>query len=173
MLIVTAILALLNCFFGYRLVRIWMALAGFVIGAVLGGWLVFHFTGIALFALISALILGILLAALAGKIYLVGVFIFCGGVSYFALCSLFGTSGGLFALYLVIAAVIGVIAVNFVRPAIVISTAIAGGLEGVELIFILCGVVNPPIEFVVGALTVLAGGVFQFSTTPKSTRKKR
>ena len=171
--VLSAILALCNCFFGYRLMRVWVALAGFAVGAAFGGWLLFTLTEIALFALIAALVLGVLCAVLASKVYLAGVFLLCGGVTYFTLAALFGTSGGRFAIYLVVAVVVGVLAVNFVRPAVILSTAIGGGTQGVELVFALCGVVNQPVQLVVGALVALGGMVLQFSTTKKGGRKRR
>ena len=173
MLVLSAILSLVGCFFGYKLMRVGMTLAGFVAGAVFGGWLALHFTGIALFALIAALVLGVLLAVLANRIYLAGVFLFCGWMSYSVLAAVFGTGGGLFALHLVIAAVIGVLAVNFVRPVVIVSTPLGGGFEGVATLFVLCDVQNMPVQLTIGALVALAGVMLQLSTTKKGEHRRR
>ena len=173
MLVFSAMVSLIGCFFGYKLMRVAVALVGFLVGAVLGGWIVFYFTGIELFGLIAALIAGILVGVLANRIYLVGVFLLCGGTSYFALAELFGTGGGIFALYLVLAVVIGVLAVNFVRPAVIASTAIGGGLQGVATLFVLCNVQNKPIQLTVGVLVVFAGIMMQLSTTRRGEHRKR
>ena len=162
-----ALYALANCFFGYKLQRVWIALTGFLIGLAAG-----FAGGVALklhagAALLIGVALGLVLALLANKAYRVGIFIFCGlavfGVAvglvpaaYQWLGILLGVAGGIAA---------GVLAVKFLRPAVILSTAVGYGVSGAQMVLSLFGVESTAVVLLAGAALALCGCIVQFRTT--------
>lgn len=127
---------LLNCFFGYRLFRYLLPMAGFVLGAAGGGLMGLHLGGQTA-ALVAGIIGGVGVAILAATLYLAVVFLFGAAI---------GAAGGYFfiwqahtprALAAIAAAAIvcGIVAVVIHRLAIILFTALAGA-EGIVAVFL-------------------------------------
>lgn len=127
--------ALLNCFLGYRLRKFWMALLGFLIGAFAGFAIASVFTNTGWILLAATLGSGIVLAFLAFRLYLFGVFLYTVFVGYGFVVGLIGHDRW-WSLMLCVAAalVIGILAVKFVRPVIILTTAVSGGFTAVNQI---------------------------------------
>lgn len=173
LLIVSVALALLQCFFGYRLLKVWVAVVGFALGFAVG------FTVSALLiggdAYIPAaigIVVGILAALIAFKLYLAGVFLLCGASSFLVVQSLpfpYTEAWGIVLVVLGMIAfiVVGILAVKFARPCIILVTAISGASQAVDGL-------RAPVEQLAenawmgwAAVAVLAvlGIVVQFKTT--------
>ncbi len=140
--VLSVVLGVLVCFFGYRLLRGTLAVAGFTVGALLGAALassVLHSSGV--FVVVVAVVAGILGGVLAAVLYKAGVFLLgavgtallvgvvivsTGGMPKTLILILFGIAGGLLTLL-------------FQRLLVCILTAFTGA-GGVALgIFQLCG----------------------------------
>lgn len=171
-----AVIGFLQCFFGYRLFRIFAAIQGFFVGAVL-------FTAIGaatesgLVTFILFLIGGIGGAILAYRVYQIGVFITTGcyigllfmllaflalllarddNFSVILIAFLFGFVGG------------GILGVIFSRPLIILST----GLNGFNAVTCLVTALhqNPgKISWILGLLCTIAGIYYQFRQNPPGT----
>lgn len=90
-------LALLNCFFGYQLKKVWIALGCFALGGALGAGLgALLFQGNLLAWAGVALLLGVVFACLSFKLYLGGIFVLCfmlGWVITLPFLKLYGGGG--------------------------------------------------------------------------------
>lgn len=165
---ITLIFYLGECFLGYRLMRSWISILGFLFGAI-GGFhmtvLLFHKTG---YAIAGAIIGGVLLSALSYKVYLVGIFliaaysIFQIGITLLPLESvlLFLVSG-------ILGILAGNLAVKNMRPAIILITAFHGGIMASHL---LPNFVSLPAETTIltcGLFLGIAGVLIQFLTSKK------
>jgi uncharacterized protein DUF4203 len=139
-----AVVGLLICFAGYRLVKLTLALIGFIAGAS-GGWAV----GLALFpnnttiALICALLAGVILAILCVWLFFLGVFILGASAGAVVAAAVFRATGFPVQalLILVVALVFGVIALVLQKLMIILSTAFSGSyLATAALAHFLAGV---------------------------------
>ena len=126
------LLGLLNCFFGYRLFMVTVAIVGFMVGASLG-YLMGSWLGGATLTVVTALVLG-LIGAWTGVIAYYA-FIFVVGAFGFAFLAAFVWglySEGGSVLFPVVAGVIGgFVALRIQRVIIIIATAAQGALVSV------------------------------------------
>ena len=166
--LITLIFYIGECFFGYRLMRSWISILGFLFGAI-GGFhltaLLFHKTG---YAIAGTIIGGVLLSALSYKIYLVGIFliaaysIFQIGVTLLPLESVL--------LYLVsgISGILaGNLAVKNMRPAIILITAFHGGIMSATLLPEFVALPAEATTLICGLILTIAGIIVQFLTSKK------
>ena len=173
-LLFEVIFGALNCFFCYKLLKVWMAVCGFIIGAT-GGFLIaarFLTERNIVFGITAAA--GIVGSVLAYQIYLVGVF-FLGWMMSVAAVIAFVRSlpiGDKEKLVVIAAGVllgliVGVLIVKFARPSIILVTGISGGISTATAAFSLLKL-EQPVLVVTGAGIFLAivGILVQFLTTP-------
>lgn len=138
-LAVSIVMALVNCFFGYKLEKFWIALVCFCIGA-LGGGIV---SGVLLHqsatvTALAAVVLGVVLSLLSFKLYLAGVFVFSGGITLWACVLLLRNPIWLgWAVGVLAGVLIGILAVKFTRPVMILTTSIGGGLAAAKSLFLL------------------------------------
>jgi len=135
-LIAAGIMAgLMNCFFGYRLFRLFFACLGFVLGAAGGGYLGYT-SGELAWALVGGVVGGILGAILLFRIYLAGVFV-AGGMAaaFFVAVVLTGAGITMPAVVLIVPLVLGGAAALIVHKMVIIVASAFGGALGV-----LCGI---------------------------------
>ena len=132
--------ALLQCFFGYRLLRVLISIIGFVIGFLLGYLISLEWIrDNSLLPLVIGLAAGALLSLLAFRIYLFGVFLYCG-VTAAALIQVIPASSA--ARWDIISAVLsiaifvlaGFLGVRYARPCIIIITAVSGGTRAAAML---------------------------------------
>ena len=145
LLLVSLVLALMQCYFGYRFLRFWIGVLGFLIGSALGFSVSLRFFEIRTwYPWAIGLAGGILLALLSYKLYLIGVFIFSGCIAAAAVYAvlelpavsewLAGLHGEL--LHKIIVAVLcaaalvlfGTLSVRFSKPIIIVVTSLSGAL---------------------------------------------
>ena len=78
--VIALILALLQCFFGYKMLRFWVALIGFALGSAIGSGIIANImeNPSKVLIVLVGITAGAFLGILAFKLYVVGVFIYCG-----------------------------------------------------------------------------------------------
>lgn len=150
---------LIECFLGFKIFKIQVAVVSFFAGIVLG-YQALGVTVHSVLGIIAGVVLGAALSVVSFKIYKAGVFIFVGlwiGLLVDAL-------SGYWWVGLLAGLVAGAIGMILVKPALIISSSIAGG------VFIAAGVLGLigqdwQLVFTIGsiALAVLGLGV-QFET---------
>lgn len=133
---VLLVLALIGCFFGYKLCRLFMSLTGFIAGAILGYIVSAQFLHVeGYLAFVCVIAGGLILGALACWIYRVGIFILCFALGFTASMSYLPLTGdALFFAGVLIALVIAVLAVKFLRPVIILTSAIVCGTSAAHLL---------------------------------------
>ena len=182
-------LALLLCFTGYRRVRQWVSFIAFVFGGVMG-FSAARSAGLGkeywYLPLIIALAAGIVLSLLGYKLFQLGLFVFSGAVSSWAVTahvlpeSLTGAEQGtmhyvLIGVQIVVFVIGGVLAVRFSRTAIICISAIGGArVASTGLAQLLPKYFPDPAKqlWLFAGLAVL-GIVIQFLTTRPDTRRRR
>ena len=83
--VIALILALIGCFFGYKLSRLFMGITGFIAGAIIGQIVASQILHVEGFASVLCIILcGAVIASLAFWIYRIGIFILCFALAFSA-----------------------------------------------------------------------------------------
>jgi len=178
--VLTIILGVLQCFFGYKLFKIWCGfiglLAGCIIGLIIAATGVFAGTGAEyIIAIIVITLLGITGAFLAYRAYLIGLFVYSFVTAFSAVFTLMAFITNAVIVGLIVGAVtglvFGIVAVKFRRFWIIVTTSIAGGISiAVSLMMIfqrtdsLWALVLPPVF-------IVAGFIVQNMTTKKEHGK--
>lgn len=130
--VIALILALIGCFFGYKLSRLFMGITGFIAGAIIGQIVASQILHVEGFASVLCIILcGAVIASLAFWIYRIGIFILCFALAFSAAGTLFPFEGDVqFFANVITGLIVGVLAVKYMRPVIILTSA-AGLLPGV------------------------------------------
>lgn len=133
---VILVFGVLNCILGYRLLRFWMMLGGFLVGAGLA-LVIVHGMGTQEKStmLIAALVTGVIFAVIAFLIYKAGVFILAAGIGWtLSIYFLHPTSSAAFFACILIGVALGSLAVKYCREVLIVATSLIGGLmAGVSL----------------------------------------
>lgn len=145
LLLISLVLSLMQCYFGYRFLKFWIAVLGFILGAVAGVAVSVGFFGIdTWYPWAIGLAAGALLSFLAYKLYLAGVFVFSGFTASSAVYAvtelpavrtfLEGLNGEttqriiVIALCVIAFVVTGILSVKFAKPFIIVVTSLSGCL---------------------------------------------
>lgn len=167
-LIAVLVLGALNCFLGYKLMKFWVTLLGAVVGAAAGYQIVEQMGYNQLVAVIAAVLAGAFLAFLAFHIYLAGVFLLCGCVGLLLSSYLIRpTSSGIFFVCLIIGVAVGILAVKFVKPMVILSTSLQGGLYMGGAIAGLTGLAKGDFPVYIGLACGIFGVLAQFLLTAR------
>lgn len=195
-LLITAGIAALMAFFGYRALHFSILLGGFAAGWTVGSGL---YSWIASAGLLSALepipvyvpyiafaILGFLAAFLAMRIIRFGIFLAAMAATYFFLSGIPAFDGIIDTLIteeldqkymiarLFIALIVAALALVLTRPVIIITTGAAGGMvAAVALMAAVEQTENLFLEFVIGLILALVGVMVQFSSRRRKRRRAR
>jgi hypothetical protein len=156
--IVGIVLGIIECFFGYRIFKVILAITGFIVGAALGGVLAYSSSQSQAVVLLAALVGGIIGAVLAYTLYAVGVFLIGALVGAVLGYMLFGLvhSSPQPVVIVIIAVIVGIVAVILQRLMIIVSTAFGGAWGVVSgLVSLTTGAVSP---LAPGGLSALRGG---------------
>jgi hypothetical protein len=165
--------ALAHCFFGYRLLKLWLFLAGLALGLASGYGAGMRMNLGQTPCILIGVVLGLALGFLAFKIWKLGVFLLCGGMAY-----LFGAVWiPQWWLTALVAIAVGILAVKFVRPVVILSTGLSGGSSAVQALS--CALVSlgalPTVNFlsgwlawVLGIVLAVGGIAYQFKHSPRS-----
>lgn len=169
--VISLIIALLGCFFGYKLSRLFMSLTGLLVGAAAGGAVGTKLLDVsgpltALCCLAGA----VLLAILSYRIYQAGIFILCFGLSFMAAASIFPFTGDIqFFLSVATGFLIGMLALKFIRPVIIMTSAIVCGSAAAGLLIAVCEYMNiytlSPYSMILMPVMIFSGCLVQFLMT--------
>jgi hypothetical protein len=132
-----AALGLIECFFGYRILRFLLGVIGFIIGAVIAGSLGFELSdGSELISIAAAIAGGCVGAYLMYLLYIAGVFVIGAALGFMVVSFIFGLMNENPVTWIVIASSVagGILAVIFQRPMIVIATSFGGSYAAVTSI---------------------------------------
>ncbi|MBW9172860.1 DUF4203 domain-containing protein [Clostridium estertheticum] len=161
--IVTFLLTFLQCFLGYKLFKFWVTVCGFFTFGIMGGVVSNTSSdnaGMAMFIVLLSALLG---AFITFKLYKVGIFILCGFMGF--LLGYVLTQA--VTLGIIMALVLGVLSIFFVRPVIIVSTSLSGGLiAGISLAKVL-DISSFATSIIIGILFAIFGMVVQFATNKK------
>ncbi len=165
---------LLNCVLGYRLLRFWVMLGGFVIGAFSAIFLGMSF-GIEsrktlLFIGVGT---GVVLAIVAFLIYKAGIFLLGAGLG--ALIStyiLHPTTSAIFFLCLLLGVVVGILTLKFAKEILILATSLAGGILAGFSLAKLLGMREFPYGILISLVFVVLGILIQFLTNRVSDEEE-
>ena len=115
--VIALVFALLGCFFGYKLSKVFMSITGFIIGLFIGQIAASQLLHVEGFASVLCIILGgAVIAALALWIYRIGIFILCFTFAFSAAGTLFSFEGDIqFFINIIAGLIVGVLAVKCMR----------------------------------------------------------
>lgn len=139
-LVFTIAFYLLEVYMGYKGIKWLVAVVGFMIGFLLGFFIsAGTFTANAYVPAAIGIGVGVLIAFIAFKLYLVGVFIYCGSLAFQAVAYLpfekDGVQGAIQAVLCIAAFIIvGILAVKFAKGCIIAVTAVTGSINAVNLL---------------------------------------
>ena len=133
---VLLVLGILNCVFGYRLIRFWMMVGGFFVGAVLA-FICVRSMDIQDKTVWGAAVIvtGIIFAVIAFLIYKAGVFLLAAGIGWaLSIYFIHPTSSAAFFACILIGIALGTLAVKYCREVLIVATSLIGGLiAGISL----------------------------------------
>lgn len=137
--VILLLVGLATCFWGYRVFRIWLFLAGLQAGFLLGLWLGGLVFNSQLIILIVAALLGLALALLSGLIIRIGGFLAGAGILVilaWSVLQIMQVSSSI-RLYVLIGAVVlgGLLGVLSVKPFLILLTAINGAFLVTDSLF--------------------------------------
>ncbi len=177
--IIVIAVALILCFFGYKLLRLGVTIMGFAGGASNGAWLAGKMGANQAVTIILILVLGIALAILSFMIYKVGVFLMIffmilaiGAVVIMAT----GSNTYSWIITLIVAVLVGILGVVLIRPVTILVDGLNGGLTAVATLFSLIGLTGSTesmIAIIAGFVLGIVGIVVQFKTTKERARDRR
>lgn len=172
MMIAVIVIGLLICFFGYKIMRVGITVFGFAIGFFSTAFIVNYLIHVNWITFPLAVIVGLLVAFGAFRLYEVGIFLVCGVCTTLSLFSLFADSESWWIYIAVIAAGLigGTLAVFFIRPVCIFITAMSGGIVTVIEVCQKIQFTHTIIIFVLGILLGTMGMVFQFSMEKRIKR---
>lgn len=173
-LIIELLFGALNCFFGYRLLKVWIAICGFLIGSGVGFFIMAQFTADRTLVFGVTAVAGVVAGVLAYEVYLVGAF-FLGWIMTVSAVTVLGrslevddkTKLAVFVGGIILGIVVGALIVRFARPCIIALTSISGGLSAASAAFSLVKIDQPAMIVVAaGIIAAILGMIVQFMTTP-------
>lgn len=125
-----AVFGIMNCVLGYRLLRFWMMLFGFILGAALGLGGVYTFGSQEKYMYIGGMLgLGVLFAVLAFAIYKAGIFMLGAGIGLaLSIYVLHPTTSFIFFVCILIGVGLGALAMRWAKEVIIVGTSLLGGI---------------------------------------------
>lgn len=142
-----AAFGLVECFFGYRILRFLLGVIGFLIGAVLAGGLGFELSGGSeLVSIVAGIAGGFAAALLIYLLYFVGVFAVGSALGLLIASFVLGLTGVNPVPWILAAsgAAAGILSVLFRKPMIILATSFGGSCAAVTGIsYLLSGDFNP------------------------------
>ncbi len=167
---ITLLVSLAICFAGYKMMRIFLGIGGFCVGAFIAGRLV-ALIGLTdgkiaqIISVIAAVIVGALFATLTYKFMRAGIYLVGSFAAYLVLLEIPLP----FVAVLILSIVGGVLSWFFVRVAITVVSAVAGGMTaGSSLVGFLPFISGLPyIHILLGVILVIAGMSTQLSLSKR------
>lgn len=171
-LMVTLVFGICNCFLGYRLMKVWFFVFGGLLGGLLGYGIGDAAFGNQTAALIVMAIGVIVIGSMAFAITKAGVFVLCAVIGTIVVSYLFRpTTSFWFFLCLLVGIGVGILGVKFVKPMVILSTAMQGGLLAGGAIARLAGMSDESFGMWLGYGIAVAGVAVQWLTSRKKIKK--
>lgn len=167
---ISLVIGAVECFAGFKIMKAIMAIWGFFIGAMLGV-VVGVVSESTVLGFVLVIIFGVVLAVLSFKLYLAGVFIL---TAFFTAVALYIMFENIF-IALLLAVGVGMLSIFFVKPVVIITTAISGAgiiLSSAYLMMNLEMNGSPIISTILWIPIALVGIVVQYITTQKIKGEK-
>lgn len=162
----------LNCFMGYRLLRLWTAICGFFLGAGVGAIGVRFLPVSGNSVWIIPVAAGAVTAVLAYEVYLVGAFFLGWGLTTYAVLMIvrqltveLKVQVLMLAAGALLGVLIGILVVKYARPCIIWLTAFSGGISVAMGLCSLLKIESMAVELAWGVAFILLGAMFQYKTT--------
>lgn len=155
------VIALLNCFFGYTLRKVWCTLIGILIGGAIGigGSIYFHQS--VQITLIAGAIGAFFGGTTAFALYRVGLFALCAGLTFFGLYTFFPSDSSQTLLFYGIAGIIvGILSNIYEHIVIILVTSFGGGIGSMQIFYFINGGTSS-LVWIAGILVSLLGFIFQ------------
>lgn len=162
---ISLIIGAIECFAGFKIMKAMLAVWGFFIGAVLGVLIGVAAESTVLGAVL-VIIFGAALAFLSYKLYLAGIFLLSAFLTAIALYIMFEN----IYVALLLAIGVGVLAIFFVKPVVIVTTAISGAGIILSSAYLIMNLGMNGSTFVTVILWIpiaLAGIAVQYVTTKK------
>lgn len=162
---VLCVFGLLNCILGYRILRFWMMIFGFIIGAG-AGFAVTYMSGVQDKMVIAGAMagLGIVLAVVSFLIYRAGIFVLGFGIGIsLSIYLVHPTSSFSFFLCILIGVGLGVLAMRYAKGVIIIGTSLLGGVLAGFSIAKIAELAQFPYGVGMAAGIVILGMLIQFA----------
>lgn len=134
------VFALLNCFMGYKLRKVWGSILGLILGAAAGAGAAYYFLHDVKYALAAGVAGALVVAVLAWIFYKLGIFVLCTGLVYLLAGTFFQEPTSTSRIIcLVIGIFAATMALGYEEYVIIGITGICGGIGAVNLLFSLTG----------------------------------
>ena len=167
---VLLIFGIINCVLGYRLLRFWMMLCGFVIGAGIGFGIAFS-SGVTEKYMYAAFMVGagVVIAVIAFVSYKIGLFILGAGIGIgLGIYVFHPTTSLVFFFCLLLGVGLGVLAMKQARVVLIVGTSLLGGAMAGFSAAKLGGLADIPYGIGLSAGFALLGMVIQFATNRRA-----
>ncbi len=167
------VIALLNCFFGYPLRKVWGTLLGIAAGTAAGAGASIYFSQPASVTVIASAAGAFLGGAVCFSMYRVGLFVLSGGLTFWGLHILFPmATHQTLLIFIIIGMAVGILANIYDHIVIILVTSVGGGIWSILLLSILLGehtLFQTPgaWEWIAGILTAGLGLIFQLKPWKK------
>ena len=156
--LISVIISALQCYFGYKIFKIWCAIFGFFAGFGVGIAAIGTATGSMEGAVLGGLVVAVLCAYFAVKLYFIGVFLYVGFLGFVVIFILSNSM----AASVIIGIIAGIAGAYFGRLVIIISSAVTGGYGlGTGLCFLI-GIDSTAVELILSILFIASGLYVQF-----------
>ena len=163
LLLIVIVFALLNCFFGYALRKLWSVIPGFFLGAAAGYAAGTYTNQTTTITLALAVGTGLLTAIIAFVLYRIGLFLLICGLVGFCLWHLVNPNDITgYALVALVSFVIGLICVPFERISVILVTSICGSLTTIRMAYFFKDLDLNLIFWIASAILAAVGMLFQF-----------
>lgn len=167
-LAVSTVVALLNCFFGYKFRKLWITLAGFGCGLLAGFMVAVRVTDQTGVLALITILSGLVVAFISFRLYRFGLFLLCGYRTFLLVSTWISLPWLAVTLGIVAGVLVGLLALKFLRPVVIASTAIGGGATAAQGLLVLFSLAMDATWTLVASLGMGALGVaFQLLTTKK------
>lgn len=179
--VITVAVALLQCYAGYRMLRFWISLAGGLIGFAAGFGI--SYVNLKNTPVFIPVLIGVAAAALLGflafRLYLAGVFVFCGLIAGSAATLIPFPRQSTWQIVEAVVVVLvflfaGILSVKFNRQVVILITAISGGIRAAHSLAKLVPILRDHTSYgpFLCALLVITGIMIQFLTTRNYAKKR-
>ena len=132
--VAAVVIGLIECFFGYRILRFLLGVLGFIAGAVVTGSLGYELSsGSELISILSGIAGGVIGAFIMYTLYIVGVFAIGAALGFMIAAYVFGimNTGPVTLILVAAAAAGGILAAVFRKPMLILATAYGGSYAAV------------------------------------------